>query len=155
MTTSTSSAAGIGLPKSDFRPIASDARQLFHLLDAAVEKLRTAPAVPEIFRLQKDLGPLLGTSRDLAQNAVVSLELDRDYEAAMQPLRPVSAPEAFTPIRVADHLNATRMIAEGVFLAARGLDDDGERNAMEQLVYLLQERLNFMADRLTEVRATS
>lgn len=57
----------------------------------------------------------------------------------------------FTASDAVDHLAITRDVAEGVYLAAHGLADKDERDAIAALVLHLAERIEFVAGRLREM----
>jgi hypothetical protein len=66
----------------------------------------------------------------------------------------VAAAEArpeFTTGDAIDHLNITRDVAEGIYLASHGLADHDERDAIAALVLHLAERIEFVAARLREM----
>lgn len=60
-------------------------------------------------------------------------------------------PETFTASDAVDHLNITRDVAEGIYLASHGLADHDERDAIAALVLHLADRIDFVAARLREM----
>lgn len=57
----------------------------------------------------------------------------------------------FTAGDAVDHLAITRDVAEGIYLAAHGLADKDERDAMAALLIHLSERIDFVAARLRDM----
>jgi hypothetical protein len=53
-------------------------------------------------------------------------------------------PETFSALEAADHAAATRTVAEGLYLAAHGLSDKAERDAMAVLIMYLNDRLDVL-----------
>lgn len=58
---------------------------------------------------------------------------------------------SFTVSDAVDHLAVTRDVVEGINLAAHGLADKDERDAMAALLMNLSERIDFVGARLREL----
>lgn len=66
----------------------------------------------------------------------------------------MSRPETMSPLDLCDHLNVSRNIAEGIFLAVHGLADNDERDALAALLLHLKERLDVLAEHLDRAPST-
>ena len=60
------------------------------------------------------------------------------------PASATGLPGPFSAIDAADHAAATLMVAEGLYLAAHGLSDNDERDAMAALIMHLKDRLDLL-----------
>lgn len=59
--------------------------------------------------------------------------------------------EPFTASDAVDHLAVTSDVIEGIYMAAHGLADKDERDAIAALLLYLTQRIDFLAARLREM----